>query len=833
MVVILEEDRSSPVVAMQAMVKTGSANEAGLMGAGISHYVEHMLFKGTKKRSVGDVAEEIRNAGGNLNGFTSFEYTGYPVVVSSSFFDTGLDVLSDVLMNSSFDPVECEKERDVILKEINMNDDSPSRCLSNMFFSTAYRVHPYGVPIIGYKEVFNRITRDELVAYYKKHYIPNNVVFVMVGDFDKAEAFEKIKNAFNPWQRKPLLVLNSPAEPKQLMPRYKEKTFPAEITRMDMGFAGVAIDDPDLFAIDTLATILGGGPSSRLVESLKNVRGLVYSIYCSSYTPKDTGVISIYASMEDKKLKTVICEIWEELEKIKSGPLEEGELDKAKKIALANYFFERETMEDKAMCLANDEVIGGNYLFSECYVSGISSVTAEDIQKAAQKYFKKEKEVTCVLRPLDSAGKEDFKKAEQTENVTTKKTLANGVTLILRATRQSPTVFIQALLAGGVRFEDDKNNGIFNFLHKLLDKGTKSKTAAEIAKEIDHMGADFESYGGSNSFGCSIKVLKEDAQKGISLLSELLLNSTFPEEECNKARENIKGDIKSQEEDLIFVARKKLNKALFDKHPYSLLSTGTLESIGNISRKDLLKLKEDFFVPSNMVFSICGDFNEEEIIKTAEDALCKLTTKENKIPVNTYKECIYPKTSESFFIPKEKKQTVLLLGYPGMSVTAPERYTMEVITTILSGMGGRLFSHVRDELGLVYYVGSYNQMGTDRGSYTFYLGTTPENVDIARNAVLEEINKICTEPVSDEELDRTKKTLVGNRRISWQRNSSHAFEIAIDELYGLGYKTAYKYEENIMSVNKADITEIAKKYFTLPYIEVSAGAKPEQTQTER
>lgn len=822
MVVILEEKRSSPAVAIQGWVKSGSINEKTYMGSGISHFVEHMLFKGTEKRKIGQIAKEIREAGGNLNGFTSFEFTGYPIVVDSSFFKNGIDVISDVLMNSSFDPSECEKEREVILKEINMGVDDVDKHLSNFFFSNLFRTHPYGSPVIGYREIFSKITRDELLDYYKANYIPNNAVLVVVGDINEKEALETIKEYFAPWERKSIQTIDAPIEPIQRTALYAEKAFPTEIVHINMGFHTISINHPDLFAMDTLATILGKGASSRLVERVKNKDGLVYSIGCSSYTPKYPGLFYIHATTSEENMSRAIEAIREELYQLKDKPISSEELEKAKNQAASYYVFEHETMEQKAMELVSNEVLAGDYKFSEIYLEGIMSVTSQDIAKIADIYFDKNKETTCVLRPERKEKKEEKKSPFQKIKKDTKVVLPNGITLLLKENKETPLIFIQVLLMGGVKFENKNNNGIFNILHYLLDKGTKRRSASEIALEIDNLGMEFDSYGGNNSFGCSIKVIKKDIEAGVDLLGDMLLNSTFPEEEFNKIREILKGKLKSAEDELLFIVRRKLFELLFSKHPYRFLAIGSLESIDKINRDSVAALRDEFVIGNNIVISVCGDFDTDQMQSLIEKTFANIPKK--SLPkIDTPKE-LFPIGSIQNFIHKKKQQTVLIQGYPGMSVASSDRYIMEVITSVLSGMGGRLFSHIRDKLGLVYYVGAYNQMGVDPGAYVFYLGTTKENMDTARNALAEEITLICEVPVPEEELVRVKSSLIGNKKISLQKNSSQAFEVALDELYGLGYENPEKYSERIESVSQDDILRVAKRYFTVPCVEVTAGA---------
>ena len=216
LIVIIKEDHSSPLVAVEARVRVGSANEGEFAGSGVSHFVEHMLFKGTASRRVGEIEKEIKSYGGTISGFTSYDYSGYQFVVLKEYFVNTLDILKDALFNSSLDPKELERERDVILKEIRLNRDEPTRRLSRLLWSTTYRTHPYRHPIIGYQDLFSKLTRQDLLTYYKKMYIPNNMIVTVVGDIDTEAAYAHVVEAFGGVKRGTPPATARPIEKRQI-----------------------------------------------------------------------------------------------------------------------------------------------------------------------------------------------------------------------------------------------------------------------------------------------------------------------------------------------------------------------------------------------------------------------------------------------------------------------------------------------------------------------------------------------------------------------------------------------------------------------------------------
>ena len=285
--VVVKEDRSSPVVAMQAWVKTGSVTEGKYMGSGLSHYYEHMLFKGTKKLKVGDYSAQIRAAGGaDLNAYTTTNRTVYHFTILSKHFDLGLRNLSDILMNATFPEDEVKKEMPVIFREMDQGADNPDKVMWLSFMQTMYKVHPYRHPVIGYKQVFQALTRDAILDYYKSGYSPSNIIFIVVGDVDAEQAAAKIARQFEPYKRRSIQPVFVPREPEPTIARRLEKRFHVKKARLRIGWKTVSARHPDMPALDLLSAILGSGESSRLVRSLKDRKQLVLSTSAWSWTPK-------------------------------------------------------------------------------------------------------------------------------------------------------------------------------------------------------------------------------------------------------------------------------------------------------------------------------------------------------------------------------------------------------------------------------------------------------------------------------------------------------------------------------------------------------------------
>src|SRR6184192_1797200 len=276
--IVVQEDRSAPVASVQAWCATGSIYEDQHLGAGLSHILEHMLFKGTKTRSTNEIAQKIQDVGGYINAYTSFDRTVFWIDVPKDGALTALDVLADAMMNSTLPPEEYHKEQEVIRREFAMGLDDPDRMAGLLLFATAYQRHPYRFPVIGEIEIYNQLTQEQVMQYYRTRYVPNNLTFVVVGDVCAAEVRKKVEEFFKDRPAKSLAPIYIPAEPPQLGLREVHQEFATELTHFAMAWHVPEIAHPDVPALDLLSVILGEGHSSRLYRKVREESGLAFSI---------------------------------------------------------------------------------------------------------------------------------------------------------------------------------------------------------------------------------------------------------------------------------------------------------------------------------------------------------------------------------------------------------------------------------------------------------------------------------------------------------------------------------------------------------------------------
>ncbi len=833
---IIKKNHRSPVVAVQVWVKAGSVYETD-KEAGITHLIEHMLFKGTDRRKTGDVAREIESVGGSINAFTSLDYTCYHCEVPGEHLKTALDVLSDVVFHSKFDPKELEREKEVVLEELRMREDRPETRLSRLVMENVYMLYPYKRPVIGYVDTVRSFTREDILTYMKRRYKNQYIRLVVVGDVDVDNTIQAVSETFGiRYEDNNVTGITEEKfvnEPNQIAPKIKSDKMEVQQHYMSLAFSGIPdVKHPDVAGLDVLSSLLSGGYSSVLVRELKNNKMLVQKIDTSSFTPQGPGFFEIEAVLQGEKLKSALEEIYYYLDRLKENPPSPEELKKAKLNVTASFVYSLETMEGEARKIGTFEILTNDPASERQYLERVKSVTPEDIQRIARLYFSPEKANLTLIQPLNSpdfnatseflmniakkaeerVNQEFDKKKDKKEEKILKTRISSGLDVIILESKEVSSVSFQALFWGGLRYENPQNNGIYNYLGQSWNKGTKNMTAEEFAAEIDRLGGGLSGYSGQNTFGINGKFLSENINRGLELFSDMILYPKFSQEEVEKLRPVIISQIKSQEDSLSSVAALEMRKMVFAPHPYAMKILGSEDIVRNIRSEDLINIWNDFVRPDNGILVIVGDVNREEILKKLEEQLgiarwkkeapLKKITPQLPAPVMSNKISI---------IPKDKQQVHLILGFPGLTFDSPDRFSLEVLNSILAGQSGRLFMTLRDKESLAYGVSSFINPGIEAGAFAFYIACAPDKKDDAIRGLWREITEITNAPVTQAELDRAKKWITGNHIIDLQTNSSKALDMGANDLYGLGYDYSKKYIQSINAVTIENVQNIAKK----------------------
>jgi len=376
--IILKEDHTVPVVALQIWVNCGGMNEPGEL-AGISHALEHMVFKGTPTRSTGEITKTIESNGGVINAATQIENTYYYIDIPSYGAKTALEVLADTLTHPAFPADELERERQVILEEINRRDDNPNSVLWDEFTAHVFRGTPYGKKIIGTKETVSALSRKNLFDFFHAHYVPEKMCLVAVGDFHKKKLWEQIKSLLGP-----LPPRKAPAEPafnfNGIKPSSLTVKKPVQLTHLAMGITSVGLLHKDVVKLDILSDILGGGISCRLFQKLREELKIALSVASDYMAYRNKGVFAFFAECFPEKAKDVMAKIIEEIAGLKDIPVTTAELERAKTRIKSSWLHESETFQDRASTLGSFFSSDRMDLLSS-YISEVESTTLKDLTR--------------------------------------------------------------------------------------------------------------------------------------------------------------------------------------------------------------------------------------------------------------------------------------------------------------------------------------------------------------------------------------------------------------------------------------------------------------------
>ncbi|MCK5215777.1 MAG: insulinase family protein [Candidatus Omnitrophica bacterium] len=812
--VLISEMPQTSTVSLYMLVKAGSTTEGEFLGAGLSHFIEHMLFKGTNDREAGAISREVQSLGGVINASTSFDYTIYTISLPHDNFSKALDILSDMIKNAQFDPEEIEKEREVVYNEMRMLRDNPDRYVSELIFRTVYPQHPYGIPIIGYPELLRDVSRDDILKYFKKYYVPNNMVLAIAGKVKADEILPEIEESFRDFERKSYVPRNIARVKDQISFRQYEEEYPTELARLSITYSGVSLTHKDMPAMDVLAMIFGQGESSRLYNALVKEERIVRSIYSFNYTPIGRGVFGVDAVLDYENAPEAIVAITKQVALIKTKGVSAAELKKAKRQVLSEFISRLQTTGSVAYSIALNEAFLGDSEYARQYVNDIEALTVKDIRRVAQKYLNAKQTSQVILKPKKIEGEDAVKEGAPSEaaQAVRKIEFDNGLTVLLRENHNLPLVSLQVAFNGGLLFEPDDLNGISKLTANLWVKGTKSRNAASIETQVESLGASLAGFSGRNSFGVQMEFLSQDIQWCVDLLVDILMNPTFNEDELIKERKDMLTAILQQDDSIFHITKRELLQMLFAKHPYRQDQLGTAGTIGKITRNDIIAFYNELFVPNNMVITVFGDIDSKEMENLLYKKFAHLQKKD--VPPSSIRAQGLEKSKELENFSK-KQQAMVMVGFQGAGYHHQDRYGLDVLTAVLgSSFSGRIFSTIREDLGQAYTLGGNYVPGHDTGIIIFYVLTKDDIIIPVRDKLLEIIDQVSVDFVSDQELEDTLSYLKGTFQMGTETNSALGFMATLDELYDVGYDHYTMYPQLIDNVSKAELRKLAQKYLS-------------------
>jgi len=842
--VLIREDHFAPVVALQVWVGAGGADERD-EEAGVAHVHEHMLFKGTKHRGVGEIANEIESSGGRINAWTSWNETVYHIVVASRHANTALDVLADAVRYSSFDEAELAKELGVVLEEWKRGQDSPSRRVFDALFDTAFQHHPYRRPVIGTKESIEGLTRDRILSFYSRFYAPNNMTVVIVGDVDTEAMTKQIEKRFGDFDKRELDRPERPVEPSQTTPRFASERMDVQEAQLALGFHVPGATHEDAPLLDLLAFVLGGGESSRLYRRLVAEQELATSIGAFAYTPPDPGLLVVSAALEADQVPKAYDAIIDELAKVRQAKVDVEELQRARTNLESDFVFRNETVQGQARELGYALTVYGTPDYDRVYLEKINAATIADLQLIAQKYLDRDNLTVVSLLPTDaterlteaSAVRAAAPLAERTEAPieTARASLAsgvptaiepipaghdapeprliafdNGVRLIVQEHRGVPVFSMRAAMIGGLIVEDAKDNGISNFATEMLTRGTATRSREQLARDVESIAGSLEGSSGYNSIGLSASFLAAHLDAAFELFMDALLAPSFDAVEVEKTRRELLLAIKNRDDNPAKVAFDLAYRTTYPDHPFGMTTLGEAESVARLSADDLRAFYRRSLHPEHLVVAVVGDVDTDDIVARVRKALGGLTAEQPAFELPPAPDRPHSVRRSTHQI--DRKQSHVLIAYQSVDLTDPDRYPLSVLDNILSGQGGRLFYELRDKQSLAYSVSAFFTKGLAPGLFGGYIGTDPSNSSRALDGLLAEFEKVRETRVQKSELERSQRYLIGSREIGLQSNGAKAEDMCLNELYGLGYRNGDEYASRISKVGLEDVQRVAEFY---------------------
>ena len=826
---IVEENRGAPVASVQAWCNTGSIHEGKLLGAGLSHILEHMLFKGTTSRAPGVIARQVQDEGGYINAYTSFDRTVYWIDIPAKGAGKALDILADAMMNATLPEEEYTKEQEVIRREFAMGYDNPDRTASLLLFRTAFHISPFKDPVIGHLDIYNKLTREDVFDYYKRRYVPNNLCFVVVGDVNASEIRDQLGAFFGKFPRVALEPVPVAVEPPQLGRLEGRDTFPTELSRLNMAWRAPGATSPDAPAVEVLSAVLASGTSSILNTEVREKQGLVHQVGGGHYTLTPTeGMIYVGAIADPAKRAAAEMEIIAQIAKVARDGIRDSQLTKAKKGILSEHYHGLSTMRGRASDYGEGWLMTGNPEYGQRYLEAIEKVTSDDIRRVAATYLTPEGLIVTSLDPLEgtkvSGGSAAGKPAG---SETVKSVLPNGLTVLVHEDDRLPLVSLVAAFRGGLLAETPAKNGLSQLLASTVVKGTTTRSAEQIAETVEHVGGSIAAGAGNNSVSVSVEVMKEDFALGMQILFDVVANATFPENEVAREKDSQLASIKAEDDQITAVARNLLKPRLYGNHPYALRSTGSPETVTSLTAADLKSFRDRLMTGRNGVLAIFGAVRTQEALDLAKKDFGSLREGEQLLTIPPAAEPLSSSVEASE--ERTKQQAVVMKGFLGTSITGADRPALELIEEASSDLGSRFFNRIREKLGLAYFVGASNSTGLAPGAFVFYLGTDPKKVDLAKSEFNDEIAKLATDGLTQEELDRAKAKLLGAEAIRNQSPAALGGLCATNELLGLGYDHDKVRKEEIEKVTLEEIKRVSQKYFRDgKSVEVVVGPAPTQ-----
>ena len=837
--IFLREKHDAPLASFWTWYRVGSRNE--LPGkTGLSHWVEHMQFKGTPSLAKGSIFGEVSRLGGSLNAMTSNDWTAYYETLPASELDLSLRIESDRMVNSLFDPDETESERTVILSERQGAENRPTFHLLEELHGIAYQAHPYRHMVLGYENDLRQITRDDLFDHYRHFYNPNNAFISAVGDFNADELLEKIEAAFGSIPAGDPVSGHVAQEPPQRGERRVTVRKSSPAAYMLMGYRIPDARHPDIPAILVADAILSGakamgmgggggmGRSSRLYRALV-ATGLARSAGSNAGLSKDPELWSFSATalpgVEPERIEAAIDA---EVARLQTELATGEEFEKARKQIRAQYVYSNETVTSQAFWLGQMEIVD-HAARVDTLNDELAAVTPEDVRRVAQTWLRSDQRSIGWQLPDDdtiqAAGMipDDqpiarfwgFSGKEVSAHGFVRTELPNGIVVLAQPRPGDASVAASISLDAGHASTGETRAGLAAMTGRMLNRGTAKRSFDEFNDVIDGLAATLGTGAGSRSVEVSFHSLTEDLDDVLELAAEIITQPTFPEDEFEKVRQQTLTGIRESDNDTRSMASRALNELIYPEgHPLHIRTGGTVESVSSFTREDLVDYHQRTFGTNVMTVALAGGIrNLDDLVERIERAFAGWNPQvpEPLDPVQTE-----PASTERRDIRElaGKSQADIAIGYPTIPRSHPDYYALNVANVILGQLGlmGRLGANVRDRQGLAYY--AYSSIGSGRVTSVWHAnaGVDPGNIERAIDGIREELERLRTNGVTEQELADAKSYLTGSTPLAIESLGGVVGLLESIEEHNLGLDYLERYPGIINALTQDDLLRAAQHH---------------------
>lgn len=807
----------SPLVASLAIVKAGSRDEDETV-RGVSHLLEHLLFDGTERRTKEVLFQEIYGMGGYINGFTREDLTGYILMVHPDFFEKLLDIQADILFHATLDLEKLKVTKGVVEEEIRQALTNPAYHEEVLHKASLYAGTPYASPILGTEEGIARMTRDQILGYYKRHYVPNNMLLVVIGPLQPKEVFKAVEKRFSPYPPAPL------PQPDRLnwppLQRSRALVFETEASRKSITLS-LRLDPAegaDMPLLDLLAQVL----NSRIEQAFeKPSEPQVFKKEASLSVLRDFLTLDLFVTFpqgtdEDRVLELLV----KEMTRLAQDGVEEGELELAKRQLQADEVFLKERIHYYAMEKASRIVALGPEALTR-HLPRLKAITREVVSRAARRILADPPFTASIFLPRVEGKQTGAVVPLPPEKVV----LENGLTLIAQEIPGSEVLAVHVLVRHRSAQEPEKRAGIAEFLHRMLPRGTKNRTAEAITKALQAMGGKLEVAGDPTTpFGdfytsrefsyIRLEALAVFLREALDLLQDLIMNPAFPPEEIERVRAELFGLIaarakspKSQGENLLYAA-------LYPDRPFGRPVYGTEESIRAVTSEDLKAFHRAYFTPGNLIVSVVGNPPAHQVLEELKARFGRLEAQGRPFGSAQGRPpslAVAPPAGPRIVRAKlGGPQASIVMGRLIRGASEREALALEVAASILSA---HLFANLREKEGLAYSIGASVGFYEGSGLLMIQMGTAPQHIERAKEGILKELKATAEEVVPQEELDRRVNALSGRYTMRRLSSINRAFYLGLAEFKGLPHSFGDDYRLLLKGLSPQEVSEAAKKFF--------------------